>query len=294
MHLDHGGHLTHGAKVSCTGQLYNIVSYGVVKNYETIDYTNIKKLALKHKPKIIVAGASAYPRKINFEAFARIAKQNNALLMVDMSHISGLVAADVHNQPFPFADIVTSTTHKTLRGPRGGIILCKKKFKDAIDKSVFPGLQGGPLMNNVLAKAICFKEASTNEFITYQKQVVKNAKTLATKLKKKGFKLVSNGTDNHLILIKVDHLSLSGHECQEKLENIDIFVNKNKIPFDKKTALTTSGFRVGTAAITSIGMNEKNMDFIGDLIYQCLLNKETPEVLKKRVNEFSRPFMQKK
>jgi glycine hydroxymethyltransferase len=293
MHLDHGGHLTHGAKVSCVGQLYNIVSYGVTKKYETIDYVHINKLASVHKPKIIIAGASAYPRVIDFKAFSKIAKQHNALLMVDMSHISGLIAAKQHPSPFPFADIVTSTTHKTLRGPRGGIILCKEKYKDAIDKSVFPGLQGGPLMNHVLSKAICFKEAMLPSFVEYQKQVIKNAKVLALKLKTEGFELVSNGTDNHLMLVKVDHLGLNGKECQEKLENIDIFVNKNKIPFDKKTALTTSGIRLGTAALTSLGMKEINIEEVGQIIADCLLDREKSDILKLRVHKISAPFTYK-
>jgi glycine hydroxymethyltransferase len=293
MHLDHGGHLTHGAKVSCTGQLYNIISYGVTKQHETIDYVNINRLASIYKPKIIVAGASAYPRTINFKTFSKIAKQHGSLLMVDMSHISGLVATNQHPSPFPFADIVTSTTHKTLRGPRGGIILCKKKHKGAIDKSVFPGLQGGPLMNNVLSKAICFKEAMSESFIKYQKQVIKNAKILSMTLKQRGFRLVSNGTDNHLMLIKVDHLGLNGKDCQDKLENIDIFVNKNKIPFDKKTALTTSGIRLGTAAITSLGMKEDEMKKIGFIISECLLNKKDQLTLKSMVHDISKLFMRK-
>jgi glycine hydroxymethyltransferase len=293
MHLDHGGHLTHGAKVSCVGQLYNIVSYGVTRKYETIDYKSINKLASIHKPKIIVAGASAYPRVINFKAFSKIAKRHGALLMVDMSHISGLIAAKLHTSPFPFADIVTSTTHKTLRGPRGGIILCKKEFKDAIDKSVFPGLQGGPLMNNVLSKAICFKEAMSSSFISYQKQVIKNSKVLAMTLKREGFKLVSNGTDNHLMLVKVDHLDLNGKECQDKLEKIDIFVNKNKIPFDKKTALTTSGIRLGTAAVTSLGMKERDIERIGKIISDCLLNRVDSSVLKAKVHAISKTFISK-
>jgi len=293
MHLDHGGHLTHGAKVSCTGQFYNIISYGVTKKHETIDYVNINKLASTYKPKIIIAGASAYSRIINFRTFSDIARKHNCLLMVDMSHISGLVAAGQHPSPFPYADIVTSTTHKTLRGPRGGIILCKRKYKDIIDRAVFPGLQGGPLMNSVLSKAICFKEAMSNSFVEYQKQVKKNAKVLSLTLKQEGFRFVSNGTDNHLMLVKVDHLGLNGKDCQEKLEDINIFVNKNKIPFDKKTALTTSGIRLGTAAITSLGMREREVKEIGLIISGCLLNKSQKFILKEKVNKIAKLFINK-
>lgn len=290
MHLDHGGHLTHGAIVSNIGRIYNIVSYGVTPDYEVIDYKGISELASKHHPKIIIAGASAYSRTIDFKEFSKIAKKNSALLMIDISHISGLIAANVHPSPFPFADIVTSTTHKTLRGPRGGMILCKKEYKSLIDKSVFPGLQGGPLMNNVLAKAVCFKEAQHPMFTIYQTQVIKNAKHLSNKLFSKGFKLVSDGTDTHLMLIKVHHLNLNGKECQEKLEAIDIFVNKNKIPFDIKNAIMASGIRIGTAAVTTLGMQEYEMGLIADIIRRCLLCNDSRDILKKEVHALTTKF----
>jgi glycine hydroxymethyltransferase len=291
MHLDHGGHLTHGASVSNIGQVYNIISYGVKKDCETLDYEKVHELALKYRPKIIIAGASAYPRVIDFSRFADAAKAGQSLLMVDMSHISGLVASGHHPSPFPYADIVTTTTHKTLRGPRGGLILCKSKYKNIIDKSVFPGLQGGPLMNMVLAKSICFKEAMQYSFYKYQRNIIENARNLSICLKTNGFDLVSGGTDNHLMLVKLDKLKLNGDESQRKLESINVFVNKNKIPFDKENALMTSGLRIGTAAITSLGMQRCDMKTIADIITKCLHNKESTTALKKQVTHLAKKYI---
>ncbi|MBI5208162.1 MAG: ribose 5-phosphate isomerase B [Candidatus Firestonebacteria bacterium] len=270
MNLAHGGHLTHGSSVNFSGKLYNVVFYGVSKKDFRIDYDEIRILAQKHKPRIIVAGASAYPRIIDWTKFRSIADEAGAYLMVDMAHIAGLVAAGIHPSPIPYADFVTSTTHKTLRGPRGGMILCRKEFAAQIDKMVFPGIQGGPLMNVIASKAVCFKEAMSDEFGTYQKQVVLNAQTLAKELINYGFNIISDGTDNHLLLVDLTNKNISGKEAEEVLEKSGITLNKNGIPFDSKPPYITSGIRIGTPAITSRGMKEEQMKLIADLIYNIL------------------------
>jgi len=287
MNLDHGGHLTHGSKVNCSGKMYNVISYGVSAENGFIDYNGAYEIAKKYKPKLIVVGASSYPRKIKFETFAEIARINNSFLMADIAHIAGLIAAGLHSSPFPYVDFATSTTHKTLRGPRGGIILSKLKYKRRIDKSIFPGLQGGPLMHVIAAKAICFKEAMSNEFYNYQKQVLSNALVLSNSLKKNGFHLLTGGTDTHMLLIDVSKLNMTGDECQKKLENINIYVNKNKIPYDKNSALVTSGIRIGTSAITTQGLKEIDMINISDIITNCLYSRKSENILKKEVLELS-------
>ena len=252
MNLAHGGHLSHGSPV-------NIVPYGVTEDTNTIDYEEIRRLALEHKPKMILAGASAYPRIIDFEKFSEIAKEVGAYFMVDMAHIAGLVAAGLHPNPVPYADVVTTTTHKTLRGPRGGLILCKEEHAKAINKAVFPGIQGGPLMHIIASKAVCFKEALSPEFKEYQKQIVKNAKVLADSLVEEGFKLVSGGTDNHLMLLDLTDMGVTGKEAEHMLDEVGITVNKNAIPFDTKSPFITSGLRIGTPAATSRGFKEEDM-----------------------------------
>lgn len=266
MNLNHGGHLTHGSPVNISGTYYNIVPYGVTKDTNTIDYDEVEKLAMEHKPKIIVAGASAYPRIIDFERFSQIAKKCGAYLMVDMAHIAGLVAAGLHPNPVPYADFVTSTTHKTLRGPRGGLILCKEEYGKMIDKAIFPGIQGGPLMHTIAAKAVCFGEALTDEFKQYQQQIVKNAAVLAKTLMDNGIKLVSGGTDNHLMLLDLTELGVTGKEIEARLDSVRITVNKNTIPFDTQSPFITSGIRIGTPAATSRGFKEADMEEIGTLI----------------------------
>lgn len=266
MNLSHGGHLTHGSPVNLSGSYFNIVPYGVNEETLTIDYKEVRRLALESKPKIIVAGASAYPRAIDFKAFREIADESGSLLMVDMAHVAGLVAAGLHPNPVPFADFVTTTTHKTLRGPRGGMILCKEQYAKAIDKAVFPGIQGGPLMHIIAAKAMCFKEALTEEFKEYQKQIVKNAAKLAEELTKRGFKLVSGGTDNHLMLLDLRNKGITGKEAEFKLDEVGITVNKNAIPFDTEKPFVTSGVRIGTPAVTTRGMREDDMAEIAELI----------------------------
>ena len=266
MNLNHGGHLTHGSPVNISGTYYNIVPYGVTKDTNTIDYDEVEKLAMEHKPKIIVAGASAYPRIIDFERFSQIAKKCGAYLMVDMAHIAGLVAAGLHPNPVPYADFVTSTTHKTLRGPRGGLILCKEEYGKMIDKAIFPGIQGGPLMHTIAAKAVCFGEALTDEFKQYQQQIVKNAAVLAKTLMDNGIKLVSGGTDNHLMLLDLTELGVTGKEIEARLDSVRITVNKNTIPFDTQSPFMTSGIRIGTPAATSRGFKEADMEEIGTLI----------------------------
>jgi len=287
MNLDHGGHLTHGSRVNCSGKIYNVISYGVSAEDGLIDYDLAYDLAKKHNPKLIVVGASSYPRTINFEKFAEIAKINNSFYMADIAHIAGLVATKLHPSPFPHVDFATSTTHKTLRGPRGGIILSKLKYKKRIDKSIFPGLQGGPLMHAIAAKAVCFNEANSEMFYNYQKQVLANALALSDSLKKNGFHLLTGGTDTHMLLIDVSKLHMTGDECQKKLENINIYVNKNKIPYDKNSALVTSGIRIGTPAITTQGMKEIDMVNIADIITNCLYSRKTEDVLKREVLQLS-------
>jgi glycine hydroxymethyltransferase len=281
MNLAHGGHLTHGASASFSGRMFNFVHYGVGRETGTIDYDELEKLAKTHRAKMIVAGASAYPRIIDFEAFARIAKSVGAYLMVDMAHIAGLVAGNVHPSPVPFADVVTSTTHKTLRGPRGGLILSKADFEKKISKEIFPGIQGGPLMHVIAAKAIAFKLALTDSFKLYQQQIVKNAKVLSTCLMENGITLVSGGTDNHMMLVDLRNLNITGKDAEKTLEIAGITVNKNSIPFDTQNPLITSGIRIGTPAVTTRGMKEKEMGLIGTLIVDVLKHPEDPAVIRK-------------
>ncbi len=274
MNLAHGGHLTHGSPVNFSGLLYRFVAYGVDRETETIDYEAVAELARQARPRLIVAGASAYPRAIDFARLAEIAAEVGAELMVDMAHIAGLVAAGLHPNPVPHAQYVTSTTHKTLRGPRGGLILCREEKAKAVDKAVFPGVQGGPLMHVIAAKAVCFQEALQPEFRAYQEQVVRNARTLAETLMGLGCQLVSGGTDNHLILLKVKPLGLTGREAEEVLGRVGITVNKNAIPFDPEKPAVTSGIRLGTPALTTRGMKEAEMRAIGDLIHRALTRRE--------------------
>lgn len=266
MNLAHGGHLTHGSPVNISGTYFKVVPYGVRQDTETIDYEEVKRLAREHRPKIIVAGASAYPRVIDFEKFREAADEAGAYFMVDMAHIAGLVAAGLHPNPVPYADFVTSTTHKTLRGPRGGLILCKEKYAKQIDKAIFPGIQGGPLMHVIAAKAVCFKEAMTDEFKEYQKQIKRNAAALAEALIANGFRLVSGGTDNHLMLIDLTDKGVTGKDAEKMLDEVGITVNKNSIPFETQSPFITSGIRVGTPAVTTRGMKEKEMKVIAGLI----------------------------
>lgn len=266
MNLAHGGHLTHGSPVNISGMLYNFIPYGVDEDTSMIDYDKIEFLAKEHKPKLIVAGASAYPRVIDFKRLSEIAKSVGAYLMVDMAHIAGLVAAGLHPSPVPYADVVTTTTHKTLRGPRGGMILCREELAKAINKAVFPGTQGGPLMHVIAAKAVCFGEALKPEFRTYQEQIIKNAKTLADSLMAEGFDLLSGGTDNHLMLLDLRKMGLTGKELEHKLDEVYITVNKNAIPNDPQSPFITSGVRIGTPAVTSRGLVEEDMQTIAHLI----------------------------
>ena len=259
MDLSNGGHLSHGSPVNISGKLYNFVSYGLDPETEMIDFDNVRELALKHKPKLIVAGASAYPRTIYADKFREIADEVGAILMVDMAHIAGLVAAGLHPNPMEYADIVTSTTHKTLRGPRGGLILCKEKYAKAIDKAIFPGTQGGPLMHIIAAKAVCFKEAMEPEFKEYQKQVIANAQALARALEDKGFYLVSGGTDNHLVLVKLVNKNITGKLAENLLDEANITTNKNAIPNDPQSPFVTSGLRLGTPAMTTRGFKEDDV-----------------------------------
>ncbi len=269
MSLAHGGHLTHGSPVNFSGAQYNIVPYSVDDETEEINYDQVYDLAQQTKPKMIIAGASAYPREIRFDKFAEIAKSVGAYLFVDMAHIAGLVAAGLHQSPIPYADVVTTTTHKTLRGPRGGMILCREELAKAIDKAVFPGTQGGPLMHIIAAKAVCFGEALKPEFKTYQQQIVKNAAFLADKLMEKGFRLVSGGTDNHLMLVDLRNFNVTGKEMQRRLDDVYITVNKNAIPNDPQKPAYTSGIRVGTPAVTTRGFREPEMELLADLIYRA-------------------------
>ena len=287
MNLAHGGHLSHGSPVNMSGKYWNIVPYGVSENDNTIDYEEVRKLALEHKPKLILAGASAYPRIIDFKKFGEIAKEVGAYLMVDMAHIAGLVCAGVHPSPVPYADIVTTTTHKTLRGPRGGLILTNsEEIIKAINKAIFPGTQGGPLMHTIAAKAVCFGEALKPEFTEYAQQIVKNAKALANTLLEEGFKLVSNGTDNHLMCLNLTGMKVdTGKEAEHLLDEVGITVNKNAIPFDTQKPFITSGIRVGTAAVTSRGFKEEDLIEVGKLISLTLkdFDKNKDEVIS-RVN----------
>lgn len=274
MSLPAGGHLTHGTKVNISGKHFNAISYGVNEKTELLDYDEVERLAKEHKPKLIIAGASAYPRKIDFKRFREIADSVGAYLMVDMAHIAGLVAAGVHDNPCKYADVVTTTTHKTLRGPRGGMILCKAELAKKIDSAVFPGTQGGPLEHVIAAKAVMLKEAMSPEFKEYQKQVVKNCKALSSELKKLGFRLVSGGTDNHLVLVDLTPFGATGKEIAELLHEANITTNKNAIPGDPLPPSQTSGLRLGTAAVTTLGMKEEEMKTIASLIHQIVTGKE--------------------
>lgn len=282
MNLSHGGHLTHGAPVNFSGKFYNFVEYGVDKDTERINYDEVRKLALEHKPKLIVAGASAYSRTIDFKKFKEIADEVNAKLMVDMAHIAGLVAAGLHPNPVEYADFVTTTTHKTLRGPRGGMILCKEEYKKDIDKTIFPGIQGGPLEHVIAAKAVAFGEALENNFKTYQQQVVKNAKVLAEALINEGFRIVSGGTDNHLVAVDVKgSIGLTGKEAEETLDSVGITCNKNTIPFDQEKPFVTSGIRLGTPAATTLGFDEKAFEEVAKIISLALKNSKDEEKLQQ-------------
>ena len=274
MNLSHGGHLSHGSPVNMSGKYFNIVPYGVEEDTEMLDYDKVREIALECKPKLIVAGASAYSRTLDFEKFSAIAKEVGAYLMVDIAHIAGLVAAGLHPNPVPYADFVTTTTHKTLRGPRGGMILCKAEHAQMINKAVFPGIQGGPLMHIIAAKAVCFGEALTDEFKAYQTQVVKNAAALANGLKSKGFKIVSGGTDNHLMLIDLRNMNVTGKDAEKMLDEVGITANKNTIPFETASPFVTSGLRLGAPAVTSRGMKEEDMTEIADLIYLTISDFE--------------------
>ncbi|HCZ2392178.1 TPA: serine hydroxymethyltransferase [Staphylococcus aureus] len=282
MNLSHGGHLTHGAPVNFSGKFYNFVEYGVDKDTERINYDEVRKLALEHKPKLIVAGASAYSRTIDFKKFKEIADEVNAKLMVDMAHIAGLVAAGLHPNPVEYADFVTTTTHKTLRGPRGGMILCKEEYKKDIDKTIFPGIQGRPLEHVIAAKAVAFGEALENNFKTYQQQVVKNAKVLAEALINEGFRIVSGGTDNHLVAVDVKgSIGLTGKEAEETLDSVGITCNKNTIPFDQEKPFVTSGIRLGTPAATTRGFDEKAFEEVAKIISLALKNSKDEEKLQQ-------------
>ena len=283
--LTHGGHLTHGMKINMSGKYFNFIPYGVSEDTQTIDYDNLEKLAQENKPKMIVAGASAYPRYIDFARIREIADKVGAMVMVDMAHIAGLVATKLHPNPVPYADFVTTTTHKTLRGPRGGMILCKAEWAKKIDSAVFPGIQGGPLMHVIAAKAVAFKEALEPEFISYQNQVLKNAKALGNALIEKGLRLVSGGTDNHLLLVDVKSMGLTGKVAEHVLDEVGITVNKNTIPFDTEKPTITSGIRIGTPAVTTRGMKEKEMLQIATFIDIALRNADNEEVKAKVATE---------
>ncbi|WP_028776570.1 serine hydroxymethyltransferase [Shimazuella kribbensis] len=281
MNLAHGGHLTHGSPVNFSGILYNFVAYGVDAETHRINYEEVRNLALEHKPKLLVAGASAYPREFDFAKLKEIADEADALFMVDMAHIAGLVATGQHQSPVPYADFVTTTTHKTLRGPRGGMILCKEKYAKAIDKAIFPGIQGGPLMHVIAAKAVAFGEALSDSFQAYGSQVVKNAKVLGEQLVKNGLNLISGGTDNHLLLIDVRNLGLTGKEAEHLLDQVGITTNKNAIPFDPESPFVTSGIRIGTPAVTSRGMKEEAMIDIADIIAFTLQKRDDASVIEE-------------
>ncbi len=277
MDLAHGGHLTHGSPVNFSGQLFNFISYGVDKETGMIDMAEVERVAHEHRPRMIVAGASAYPRLIDFEAFRVIADQIDALFMVDMAHIAGLVAAGVHPSPVPYADYVTTTTHKTMRGPRGGLILAKAEYGKSLNSKIFPGIQGGPLMHVIAAKAVSFREAMSREFVQYQQQVVKNSKTLGEALLDHGFNLVSGGSDNHLLLVDLNNKDITGKDAEELLEAAGLTVNKNAIPFDTQSRFVTGGIRIGTPAVTSRGLQEQEMQQIADWINRAIVNRRDVE-----------------
>jgi len=283
MDLSHGGHLTHGSPVNVSGKFFKFIHYGVSQDTEMIDYDNVRAIAKECRPKMIVAGASAYSRHLDFKAFRDIADEVGALLMVDMAHIAGIVAAGLHQSPVPYADFVTTTTHKTLRGPRGGAILCKKQYAKAIDKSVFPGMQGGPLMHVIAAKAVCFKEAMSEEFKVYIEQVLKNASVLADSLTAKGFDIVSKGTDNHMMLLDLRRKGITGRDAERLLDDIGITTNKNTIPFDPQSPFITSGLRIGTPAVTTRGFKEDDMKEIAEIISAAIADPESKAECISRV-----------
>ena len=294
MNLSHGGHLTHGSPVNFSGMLYHIVPYGVNKNTEQIDYDELKALAIENRPKLIIAGGSAYPREINFAKFREIADEVGAFLMADIAHIAGLVVAGEHLSPIPYCHFVTTTTHKTLRGPRGGLILCREDLAKQVDKTIFPGMQGGPLMHVIAAKAVCFELAMRDDFVAYQRQVKKNAATLARCLMEMDYKLVSSGTDNHLMLVDLRNKGLNGKQAEKALEGAGITVNKNTIPFDTQSPMITSGIRIGTPAMTTRGMKEPEMRFIAVLIDKVLNNIDKEEVkqeVRQEVIKLCRRFI---
>jgi glycine hydroxymethyltransferase len=293
MNLAHGGHLTHGSPVNFSGKLFNIVPYGVTRENQTIDYEEVERLADEHRPKLIVVGASAYPRIIDFAAFRTIADKVGAVVMVDMAHIAGLVAAGLHPSPVPHAEFVTTTTHKTLRGPRGGMILCREEFAKTLNSNIFPGIQGGPLMHVIAAKAVAFKEALAPEFKVYQEQIVKNANALASALTTRGFRLVSGGTDTHLMLVDLTATELTGKVAEETLDKAGITVNKNGIPFDTRSPFVTSGIRIGTPAATTHGLKEQEMEAVAGFIAAALANvgnEEQLAAIKLEVNALMRRF----
>ena len=293
MNLAHGGHLTHGHPLNFSGRMYKFVPYGVTRETETIDYGELERLAREHKPKMIVAGASAYSRIFDFPRLGRIAQEVGAILFVDMAHIAGLVAAGVHPSPVPHADFVSTTTHKTLRGPRGGMVICREKYAKDLDKLTFPGIQGGPLMHVIAAKAVCLLEAMAPEFKTYGAQVVANAKALAAGMAKRGFRIVSGGTDNHLFLVDIHSRGLTGKEAQPALDRAGITVNKNAIPFDPTPPMTAGGIRMGSPALTTRGMNEADMDRIAGWVAEVLTQMSDASVaakVKREVEEFTRAF----
>lgn len=293
MDLTHGGHLTHGSPANFSGKLFNFKHYGVSRETGTIDFDNVRQLAEEFKPKMIVVGASSYPRLLDFKTFSDIAQSVGAYLMVDMAHIAGLIAGGVHPNPVPYADIVTTTTHKTLRGPRGGLMVSGKDLTSVMNKQIFPGIQGGPLMHVIAAKAIALKEASTPEFKTYQANIVKNAKTLSLALLDKGFELVSGGTDNHLMVIDLSNRKITGKEAESVLDHAGITANKNVIPYDKRGPVTTSGVRLGTPVLTTRGMGDKEMQLVAELIHDAIKFRDSQETLSKireKVRELCRAF----
>ncbi|ABS33881.1 serine hydroxymethyltransferase [Clostridium botulinum] len=291
MDLSHGGHLTHGSPVNFSGKLYNFISYGVDKETETIDYEKLKKIALENRPKMIVSGASAYPRIIDFQKIREICDEIDAYMMVDMAHIAGLVATGLHPSPVPYADFVTTTTHKTLRGPRGGAILCKEKYAKAVDKAIFPGIQGGPLMHTIAAKAVCFGEALREDYKEYMQQVVKNTKVLGEELKNYGFRLISGGTDNHLLLIDLTNKNITGKDAEKLLDSVGITVNKNTIPFETLSPFITSGIRIGTPAVTTRGFKEEEMKKIAYFMnYSIEHREENLSQIKEQIKEICKKY----
>jgi len=291
MSLAEGGHLSHGSPVNISGKYFNCVPYGLDPVTETIDYDNMEKLALEHKPKLILAGASAYSREIDFKRVREICDKVGAYMMVDIAHIAGLVATGLHPSPVPYADFVTTTTHKTLRGPRGGLILCKEKYGKMINSAIFPGCQGGPLMHVIAAKAVCFKEALSEDFVKYQTQIKKNAKALCDALLNKGIKIVSGGTDNHLMLVNLIGMDITGKELEHRLDEVGITCNKNAVPNDPASPFITSGIRLGTPAVTSRGMVEEDMEEIADLIYLTISDFEnSKEEIRNRVDKLCKKY----